>query len=93
MTYGLDIRTAQGLVTYSSTDVTWNQVDFFQCAAGQTVSNYYPVLEGREVLVTQVMIDPPPIDRKAIAHTITVNDTQVVVGGGSENTFVVVLMR
>lgn len=175
MSHGMEIYSSGGHLTYSSSDVTWNQVDFFfvpafavvtstslykwpetYCVAfqlrrvedGSTYINYafyelnktihygietsfyldgykyergdwygeqvdgtrvyykikktrmdlpnvknYPVIAGKEVLVTQMMINPPPIDRKAIAHTIAVNGTEVTVSGGTEDTYILVLMR
>ena len=93
MPFGLDIYRANGRLAYSSTDVTWNQVDFFLVPANGSVQNNYPVMAGKEVIVTQIMIDPPPIDRRALAHTITVSGTLVSASGGSENCFVLVLMR
>lgn len=93
MTFGMGIFSAGGQTTYSSDDVTWNQVDFLNVPRGGFVTKEYPVLAGREVLTMQMMIDPPPIDRKAIAHTITVSGNVVSIYGGSENTYVLVLMR
>jgi hypothetical protein len=93
MPFGLDIYRASGRLAYSSVDVTWNQVDFFLVTANGSVQNSYPVLAGKEVLVTQIMIDPPPIDRRALAHTITVSGALVTASGGSENCYVLVLMR
>ena len=93
MTFGLDIFRADGRLAYSSNDVTWNQVDFFLVPAGGSVQNSYPALANKEVLVTQIMIDPPPIDRRALAHNVAVSGTLVTASGGSENCYVLVLMR
>lgn len=93
MTFGLGVFKAAGSLAYSSADVTWNQVDMLYVPRGGDVWKNYPVLAGREVLCTQMMINPPPIDRKAMAHTVTVSGTSVHVSGGSENTYVLVLMR
>lgn len=93
MTFGLGVYKASGTLAFSSADVTWNQVDFLYVERGGDVWRDYPVLAGKEVLTAQMMIDPPPIDRKAKAHTITVSGTTVHVSGGSENTYVLVLMR
>jgi len=93
MSYGLEVYNANGTLSYSTADVTWNQVDFFYVAGGSSASNTYPVLDGREVMVFQIMVDPPPSDRRAIAHTLTVTGTNVSVSGGSEASFVLVLMR
>lgn len=91
--FGLDIRNAAGSVVFSTNDITWNQVDMFLVNGGQTVSRNYPILEGREYLATQLLINPPPLDRRAIAHTISRSGNTVTVGGGSEQAYIVVLMR
>lgn len=93
MSHGIEIYNANGTLSYSTADVTWNQVDFFPVAGGGSASNTYPVIDGREVMAFQIMVDPPPSDRRAIAHTITVSGTNVSVSGGSESVFVLVLMR
>ena len=92
-THGIEIRNAAGTVTFTSTDVTWNQVDAVYVPGGTTITKSYPVLRNRDVLVTQMMINPPPIDRRAIAHTITVQGTTVTIGGGTEDSYGLVLMR
>lgn len=89
----MDIFNQGGGLSYSTDDVTWNQVDSFVVNGGEVFDTDYPVLEGREVLCVQVMIDPPPIDRRAIAHTITVTGTHVSVSGGTEKSFILVMMR
>lgn len=93
MSHGVEIYDASGNLTYSVNDVTWNQVDYFFVAGGGSASNTYPILDGREVLVFQLLIDPPPSDRRAQAHTLTVSGTTVTASGGSENAYVLVLMR
>lgn len=92
MTFGLGVYKASGTLAFSSDDVTWNQVDFLYVAGGGSVSHDYPILSGREVLTVQMMIDAPPTTRKAIAHTVTVSGTTVSASGGSENTYILVLM-
>ena len=93
MTFGLNVFNAVGGLTYSSDDVTWNQVDFFQVAGGGSASNTYPVLSGKEVLTVQMFVNAPPTDAKATAHTVTVSGTTVSVSGGSETSYIMVLMR
>jgi len=93
MTFGMGVYKASGALVYSTTDVTWNQVDYFLVERSESVAKEFPVLQGREVLVAQVMIDPPPINRKAVAPTVTVSGTTVTVSGGSERAFILVLMR
>jgi len=93
MTFGMQIFNGAGGLNYSTTDVTWNQVDMFTVPGGSSVTRTFPALQGREVLTAQVMINPPPLNRRAIAHTISVNGTRVTVSGGSEDSYVLVLMR
>lgn len=91
--FGMAIAKANRRVTYSTLDVTWNQVDFFDVPAGGSAYRSYPVLAGREVLAAQILIDAPPLDRRAVAHTINVSGTTVQVYGGSERAYILVLMR
>ena len=93
MSFGANFFNASGAGTYSSADVTWNQVDFLFVPGGGSVSAVYPVIAGREVLTSQMFIDAPPVDRRAVAHTVAVSGTTVSASGGSENTFLLVLMR
>lgn len=93
MSFGLQILNAAGTVTFASTDVTWNQVDALYVRGGTTVTKTYPALLNREVLLTQMMINPPPIDRRAVAHSISVQGTTVTIGGGTEDSYGLVLMR
>lgn len=93
MSHGINLFAADGGVTYSTTDVTWNQVDFFQVAGGGSASNNYPSISGRAVLTAQFWINGPPANRKAIAHSISVSGTNVSVSGGSEDAYIMVLMK
>lgn len=93
MSSGLQVLDAAAHLTYSTDDVTWNQVDFFPVAGYGSESRTLPALAGRQVLVVQMFINPPPNDRKAVAHTVTVSGTTVSVSGGSEATYILVLMK
>lgn len=91
--FGMAIAKANRRVVYSSLDVTWNQVDFFEVAGGGSAFRVYDVLIGRETLGVQMLIDPPPINRRAIAHAVSISGPYVNVSGGSERAFILVLMR
>ena len=93
MAYGLNLYHSTGALAYSSSDATWNQVAAFQVNANASSSTAYSVLQNRTVQVVQMFIDPPPTDRKATAHTISVSGTTVSVSGGNENVLILVLMR
>lgn len=93
MTHGLEVRHTNGNLAFSTDDVTWNQADFFPVAGYGSESRDLPALAGRQVLTVQMFINPPPSDRKATAHAITVSGTTVSVSGGSEAAYILVLMR
>jgi hypothetical protein len=93
MAHGLELFSNAGGLVYSSQDVTWNQVDFFPVAANGSEFKNYPVLQGRAVLTVQMFVNPPPNDRKAIAHNVVVSGTSVSVSGGTESAYILVLMR
>lgn len=93
MSFGLNVMNAAGGLTYSSADVTWNQVDFFKVNAESSFSQSYAALAGREVLTVLMFIDPPPTNQKATAPTVTVSGTTVSVSGGKVAVYVLVLMR
>ncbi|MBK5942702.1 hypothetical protein [Halorhodospira halophila] len=93
--FGLETRREGGVLAYSTQDVTWNQVALLTVPGGASQSITRPVLIGREVRVAQVFINPPPTDRKAVAHDVSVDSSsgQVDIGGGSEDELILVLMR
>lgn len=93
MSFGLGVFKPNGALAFSSDDVTWNQVDMMYCPGGGSVQGNYSVLAGREVLAVQIMIDPPPLNRRAVAHSISVSGTNVTVSGGSEAAYIIILMR
>ncbi len=93
MSFGLGVFRSNGALAFSSDDVTWNQVDMLYCPGGSTTYRTYSMLAGREVLAVQVMIDPPPLNRRAIAHTVSVSGNNVTISGGSEAAYVIILMR
>jgi len=95
MAFGLKMYKSNGLVAYDSNSVTWNQVDQVYVAGGGSGSWTYPLLVNKEILVVQMLIDAPPTNRKAIAHTITSSNVTgtISISGGSENAYFWVLMR
>ena len=93
MSFGLGVFRSKGILAFSSDDVTWNQVDMLYCPGGSATCRNYATLAGREVLAVQMMIDPPPLNRRAVAHTISVSGTAVSITGGSESAYVIILMR
>jgi len=93
MSFGFQIFDANGILRFDSTDVTWNQVTFYTVAANGSDSRDIPEISGKAVAVGEIMIDPPLTTRKAVAHNITVNGTTVSVSGGSEDVYIIVLVK
>jgi len=94
--YGIQIfspKTTARQIIYNTNAVTWNQVDIFTVAGGDSVTKDYSFLSGREIKVQQILLNAPPVDRKAVAHTCAVLGTLVRVSGGSETAQILVLMR
>lgn len=93
MSFGFQIFDSGGTLRFDSTDVTYNQVAFYSVSGGSSDSRSIPQIGGKTVAVGQVMIDPPLLDRKAVAHSISVSGTTVSVSGGSESVYIIVLVR
>ena len=93
MSYGLNIFKSNGALSYSTDEVTWNQVGVMTCPAGGSVTKTFPALEGREHLVVQVPINPPSLTQRTYAHTIVVSGTTVTASGGNTEALILVMMR
>jgi hypothetical protein len=93
MSHGIQVFNANGSLGYSTADVTWNQVDFFRVEGFSSAQRDYPVIVGREVLLLQILINPPPVDRRAVAHSLAAVGATVTASGGSEASYILVLMR
>ena len=93
MSVGLNIFKSTGALSFSTTEVTWNQVGIIQCPADGNISETFPVLAGKEVLTVQIPINPPSLTQRTYAHTVTVSGTTVSVSGGNTAVYVLVLMR
>ena len=94
MSFGLNVYQETGSLTYSSTDVTWNQVGFFLLEPNSSGSqDFGDIISGREVLVTQMFVNPPPSNERAYAFNISVSGTTFYWSGGNQYVYAVVLMR
>ncbi len=93
MSYGFKTLKSNGSIAFSTSDVTWNQVAFFQVNGGSSASNTYSVLSGKTVLTVQMFIDPPSTSAKSIAHTVSQSGNTINVSGGNQNTLILVLMQ
>jgi hypothetical protein len=95
MSFGLKMYRSNGLVAYDSNSVTWNQVDQVYVPAGASRILTYPIMVNKEILVVQMLIDTPALNRKSIAADfLTDNRTgTVAISGNSENAYFWILMR
>jgi|TARA_B110000902_G_scaffold29361_1_gene31682 hypothetical protein len=86
---------SNGVIQYDSNSATWNQVDFYQVNANSSNTRTFNGLLNKEIKVALLFIDPPLITRKAISHSVTLSNSSrtITVGGGTENMYVLVLMR
>lgn len=95
MTFGLNLYNSTGSLSYTTDDVTWNQVDIFYIAAGGSLVNNYPVIVGKDAKAIQVLINAPSLNSRSVAKNISIdtNNGNVYVSGGTEAAYIVVLMR
>lgn len=93
MSHGLLIYKNNGVVTYSTEDVTWNQVGVLYCPANGSAAQTFPALTGKEVLTAQIPINPPSLSSRTYAHTVTVSGTSISASGGNTDAYILVLMR
>lgn len=93
--FGVQIFDAAGQLTYDSTAITWNQVDYFTAAASATTTRSYPQLAGLEVKVVLFFQNPDLLDARATAHTASLSNgnTDVSVSGGNQAMYCLVLAR
>jgi hypothetical protein len=82
-------------IQFSSTDITWNQVDSFLLPAYNNRTKTYPFCVGREFLVNQTLIGTPDITQAYYASTVTTNSSTgtVTLTGSTVDAFITVLMR
>jgi hypothetical protein len=94
MSYGMNVYQQSGGLTYSSADVTWNQVGFFLLSPDSSGSqDFGSIIAGREVLITQMFVDPPPSNERAYAFDVSISGTTISWSGGNQYVYALVLMR
>ena len=92
MWWGFDNYTT---IQFTSTDITWNQVDSFYHSGNTSVTKTYPFCVGKEFLVNQTLLGTPDVRQAYYSHTITTNsgNGSVSVSGGNVDAYITVLMR
>lgn len=86
---------ANSTLQFSSTDITWNQVDNFYKLASTTVTKTYTSCIGKEMLVTQILIGTPDFNKPYYANTVVTNNStgSVNITGANVDTYIMVMMR
>ena len=93
MSFGFQIYDSGGTLRFDSTDVTWNQVAFYTVAASGSDSRTLSQIGGKTVAIGQIMVDPDLENRQAVAHTVSISGTTITVSGGSEDVYILVLVK
>ena len=90
MAYGLDIKSILGQSIYSVTSQTWNQVEYFTKAEGDTsttTKDYSYLPSGSTLRVAILFTDTTlPDDEQPLIPTIGISGTTVTVTGTDTST-------
>ena len=70
MSYGIDIWDSAGVLTYSSTDITWNYLGSFT-APTNTSTTFTGITQMTEHKVIRQMVNQLTSDDEAYIHTFT----------------------
>jgi hypothetical protein len=96
MAYGIELKTAEDYIFYSTELQTWNYLTSFTAAAGQTANYYVPQLQYiTEFLVQRSALNNPPENQAGILHihSINMNNYIATAYGGTVDTFIIILGR
>lgn len=90
---GVTAGTSQ--LQFSSTDFTWNQVDFFYLAGGSSFSKNYISCVGRTIVVSQYVLGTPDINISYTVGAYTTNSStgNVSIAAGTVASYVIILMK
>ena len=90
MSFGLNIKNTSGTSIYSVTSQTWNQVEYFTKAEGDTATttkNYSYLPSGSTLRVAILFTDTTlPDDEQPLIPTISISGTTVTVTGTNTST-------
>lgn len=93
MSFGFNLLSQTGKLIYDSNSVTWNQVDMFLVPANNSAYRSFPFLAGKTLRATQMFLNAPPTNARAVAHTVSISGTNVSVSGGNQDVYIMVLMQ
>lgn len=93
MSQGLALYDAQGHLTYSTDDVTWNLVDGFLVSANTTVSKTYPEAVGMTLAAMRWFVNDIPGDQSAIVANPVFSGNSITASGGTFDTYVMVFAQ
>jgi len=77
MSYGIEIWDSAGVLTYSSTDITWNFLGSFTAPANTSVT-FTGIVQTPAYKVVRQMVNQLTSDDEAYIHTYTINSGTLV---------------
>jgi len=80
MVYGFEIYDVHGHLTFSTSSITWLQLDRFTLAANQTVTNTYTGFNGWTLIAQIQLIDQPPDAQEHYSPVASMSNNVVTVG-------------
>lgn len=86
MNYGFEVYNSSGSLVYSTSSITWMQVDSFSVSANQTINKSYPEFNGWTLKAFIELIDQSPSNQEHYSPIATVSGTSVTVGPQSSLT-------
>lgn len=93
MSYGIRVWSEKGVVSYDTEFVTWNQFSTHEVPAYGVDSTALPDTKNKEYISLTFITESIPIDRKAVAPTVSFDGGSMVVSGASVSTVTVGLAR
>jgi len=86
---------ANSTLQFSTTDITWNQVDNFYKLANTNVSETYASCVNKEILVTQILVGTPDFNKPYYANIITTTSSSgsINLTGANVDAYITVMMR
>lgn len=96
MAYGIELRNSDGSIFYSTELQTWNYLNSFTAAAGQTAYFYAPQIQYvTDIRIQRSALNNPPENQAGILHLHSINTNSYIVTayGGTVDTFIIILGR
>ncbi len=79
MAYGFSMYKADGSLSFSTADITWQTLETFTVAANGSVTKYYPEAAGFTIIAQRQLVNVPPSSQEDYVPDITISGTTVTV--------------